>query len=80
MAKGSDEMFDNMTGTVGFAMHEDRLATATRNLRLAEAERGAKGQRGNDRRTYRATIASALVVLATRIAPHGTPGKVATAQ
>jgi hypothetical protein len=73
-------VFDNMTGAVGFAMHEERLAKATRNLRLAEAEQMAKRQREDGRRTYRATIARALVVLAARIAPSVTSGKVATAQ
>jgi hypothetical protein len=73
-------MFDSMTGTVGFAMHEDRLAKATRNLRLAEAEQVAKDRRPTDRRSYRAAIARRLVVLATRIAPNGAPGKVVTAQ
>lgn len=35
-------MFDNMTGVVGFAMHEDRLAKAAQHVRLAEAERGRR--------------------------------------
>jgi hypothetical protein len=32
-------MFENMTGAVGYAMHADRLATATRSLRIREAKR-----------------------------------------
>ena len=36
-------MFDNgMTGAVGFAMHEDRLAKAADGLRIAEAQQGRR--------------------------------------
>ncbi len=59
-------MFDNsMTGAVGFAMHEDRLAKAADNLRLAEATQ----VRGMVGATCRARIAQALMALAARIAP-----------
>ncbi len=60
-------MFDNMTGAVGFAMHEDRLARAIQNLRLAEAEQGAR--RGRSRRIIREVIAEMLLDLATRLTP-----------
>ena len=64
-------MFDNsMIGAVGFAMHEDRLATATQNLRLTEAEAATRRQRVplvGER--YRVAMAKRLIALATRIAP-----------
>jgi hypothetical protein len=63
----SGTMFDNMTGAVGFAMHEDRLARAIQNLRLAEAEQGAR--RGSSRRIIREVIAEMLLDLATRLTP-----------
>jgi hypothetical protein len=62
-------MFDNMTGVVGFAMHEDRLATAARNLRLQEAERARPPSRDKIGAACRATLARGLTALATRIAP-----------
>ncbi|MDQ2786519.1 MAG: hypothetical protein M3Y58_16125 [Chloroflexota bacterium] len=62
-------MFDNMIGAVGFAMHEDRLAKAAKNLRRAEATRGRQGLSGAVQMRYREEIAAALVALATRIAP-----------
>jgi hypothetical protein len=70
--EGSREMFENMAGAVGFAMHEDRLAQAAQNLRLAEAKEGARaGVSGG----YRAALATALKALAARIAPPATrPG------
>ena len=56
-------MFDNLTGTVGTLMHEDRLAKATRNLRIMEAEAASKQQR--QRRwsagaSYRVVVAKSL--------------------
>lgn len=72
-------MFDNMTGIVGMAMHEDRQATARRNARLAEALWTANptGMRG---RYSREAIAEGLMALAARIAPGAAQtGKVATA-
>jgi len=40
-------MFDtSMTGAVGFAMHEDRLAKAADNLRLSEAQHGRRAAGG----------------------------------
>ncbi len=62
-------MFENMTGAVGFAMHEDRLAKAAKNLRLADAERRQQGSREAVQKRYRAGIAAVLVGLAARIAP-----------
>jgi hypothetical protein len=64
-------MFDNgMNGAVGFAMHEDRLAIATRNLRLMEAEAATKRQQvpvvGERRRLVMAKL---LIAWATRLAP-----------
>ena len=68
-------MFDNsMTGAVGFAMHEDRLAKANRNLRLTEAEQ----VRGMVGATCRARIAQALMALATRSAPTITRSETGT--
>jgi hypothetical protein len=62
-------MFENMTGAVGFAMHEDRLAQATRNLRIMEAEATASKSRRSAGTTYRAAVAKSLTALAARIAP-----------
>jgi hypothetical protein len=73
-------MFDNMTGAVGFAMHEDRLARATKNLRIIEAEQTRVEQRAPVRGSANVVLAKALVSLATRIAPNVTTGRVATAQ
>jgi hypothetical protein len=58
-------MFDNLTGTVGILMHEDRLAKATQNLRLAEAEQGRR--RGTSRHDIREVVAGILLDLATRL-------------
>jgi hypothetical protein len=55
-------MFENMAAPVGFAMHEDRLATASRNLRVIEAEQGAKQKR------VRQALARVLVSLANALA------------
>jgi hypothetical protein len=73
-------MFDNMTGAVGFAMHEDRLARATKNLRLIEAEQAREGQRARVRGSVSMALAKGLVALATRLAPSVTTNTVATAQ
>jgi hypothetical protein len=67
-------MFENMTGAVGYAMHADRLATATRSLRIREAKRVAKAARvlewqATPRPAYQESMARALVTLATWIAP-----------
>jgi hypothetical protein len=59
-------MFENMAGAVGFAMHEDRLAQATKNLRLAEAKQARRGVTGGG---YQKVVAMALSALAARIAP-----------
>jgi hypothetical protein len=60
-------MFDNLTGTVGTLMHEDRLAQATRNLQLAEAEQSRR--RGTSRHDIRAFVAGIVLDLATRLTP-----------
>lgn len=72
-------MFDNgMTGAVASAMHEDRLATATQNLRLAEAEQGRR--RGRSRRGIRVIVAGILLDLAIRLTPvEGTQTRVPAA-
>ncbi|HEY7908460.1 MAG TPA: hypothetical protein VIC60_06275 [Thermomicrobiales bacterium] len=62
-------MLENMAGMVGFAMNEDRLAQAAKQMRLAEAEQGRRAPAGAAQRGYRVGIAAALVALATRIAP-----------
>lgn len=62
-------MFDNMTGVVGFAMHEHRLATAARHRRLREAERARPPSRGKIGAACRAMISQGLLALATRIGP-----------
>lgn len=73
-------MLESMTGAVGFAMHEDRLAKAASNLRLLEAEQAGRGQQARSRRSCRATIAGMLTALATRLAPTVTAGTAATAR
>lgn len=73
-------MLENMAGAVGFAMHEDRLAKAARNERLAEAERTARGRRAITRRPCRETVAGLLMALALRLAPGATTGTVAPAR
>jgi hypothetical protein len=73
-------MFDNsMTGVVGFAMHEDRLAQAAQNLRLVEAER-AMARRTERRNTSRERAAQALMVLALRLSPGITVERLALAE
>jgi hypothetical protein len=74
-------MFDNrMTGAVGFAMHEERLARAAKNLHLIEAERARAGRGTHVRGSVSVVVAKGLVALATWIAPSVTSGAVATAQ
>jgi hypothetical protein len=63
-------MFDNsMTGAVGFAMHEERLARAKRNLLLIEATHARTGHRTHRACVNRERMAQGLVALAARIAP-----------
>jgi hypothetical protein len=64
-------MIDNsMTGAVGFAMHADRLAKATRNLRLMEAEAATQRQQvPSVGERYRVVMAKLLIAMATRLAP-----------
>lgn len=73
-------MYENMSGPVGFAMHEDRLAQGARNLRVSEAERATNGQRARDRRSIRDAIARTLMTVAERLAPTVATEKVATAR
>jgi hypothetical protein len=73
-------MFDNMTGAVGFAMHEDRLARAAKNLRLIEVEQARGEQRAHFRGSVSVVVAKALVALATRLAPSVTTSKVVPVQ
>jgi hypothetical protein len=73
-------MLENMAGAVGFAMHEDRLQRAAKNLRLIEAEQARRERRAHVRGSVSVITATALVALATRIAPSVTTGAVATAQ
>jgi hypothetical protein len=65
-------MFDTMTGAVGFAMHADRLATAARNRRLAEAGQGSARVRRASAGSVRASLARALVALAAWLSPSVT--------
>jgi hypothetical protein len=61
---------DGMTGAVGFAIHADRLAQATRNLRLMEAEAATKRQQvPSVGERYRAVMEKLLIEVATRLAP-----------
>lgn len=62
-------MFDNMTGAVGFAMHEDRLARATTNRRVSEAVQATAAMRGRRWVSVRAGSAKGLLAVAARIAP-----------
>ena len=67
-------------GFVGYAMHDDLLAQAIPNRRLALLNRTTRGQRANDRRRIRTTLAAALLTLAARIAPTAASGGVARAR
>jgi hypothetical protein len=62
-------MLENMAGAVGFAMHEDRLARAAKNMRLAEAEQGRARRQTRVRRSVRVALAKTLLALAARLAP-----------
>jgi hypothetical protein len=63
-------MFDHsMTGAVGCALQAERLAQATRNVRLIEAEQASAAKRTGRRVVSREGIAEGLVALAARIAP-----------
>ncbi len=73
-------MFENMSEFVGYAMHDDLLARAIPNRRLALLDRATQEQRANDRRRIRATLAAALLTLAARIAPTASAGVVARAR
>jgi hypothetical protein len=72
-------MFDSsMTGAVGFAMHEERLAQASRNVRLSEAEQARTGERPRRACVSRDLIAQGLVAMAARIAPTVTKPRTGT--
>jgi hypothetical protein len=63
-------MFDDTTGMVAFAMHEDRLRWAMANRRVREAARGRRVRRDGERGgSVRVRVAQGLVALAERIAP-----------
>ncbi len=62
-------MFENMAGPVGFAMHEDRLARAAKEMRLAEAKQGKQARGRATKHEYRQALATWLIALAARIAP-----------
>jgi hypothetical protein len=62
-------MYENMVGPVGFVMHEDRLAQATKNRRLVEAEEGQRTA-GKVHYEYREAMGKAMLTLAARIAPQ----------
>jgi hypothetical protein len=77
-------MLENMSGFVGYAMHEDRLRQTVTNARSAEASKRYEQRRAHiSRRLFREVVARSLVALATRIAPTVTvpdPGTPALAQ
>jgi hypothetical protein len=74
-------MLENMSAVVGLAMHDDLLMRATKDARVAAAEREWQWQqRGERGRWYREAVAKMLVGLAVRIAPSVATGTVATAQ
>lgn len=73
-------MLENTVEMVALATHTERQATATRNLRLREAEQAAYGRQTSDRRSCREAIAAMLLAAATRLAPRGTPDTIATAR
>jgi hypothetical protein len=63
-------MFDNMAGTVGTLIHEDRLAQAAMRRRIKEAEDAGKISQHNSRLgVIRARVAHLLTALAARLAP-----------
>lgn len=71
-------MLESMTGEVGFAMHEDRLAKAMRNQRLTEAEQLRNSARVGHS-PVRDTLARGLTALAMRLAPGDASREVAPA-
>lgn len=62
-------MFENMAAPVGFAMHEDRLARAAKEMRLAEAKQGKQARKRATGNGQRAAVAKRLVTLAIRLSP-----------
>ncbi len=63
-------MFDNMTGAVGFAMHEDRLAKAAQNRRLAQATQMKQPHDRSRSHVSRDGIAKGLLAVAERLGPR----------
>jgi hypothetical protein len=65
-------MVESWTEAVWFMMHEERMAEVARNRRIAEAAQGQGQTRtvvGEGYWAVRAALATALIALATRIAP-----------
>ena len=72
-------MLENMSGFVGYAMHEDRLRQAVTHARCAEAGKGDRQRQTRvPRRSYREVVAQVLVALAMRIAPTVTQPNTST--
>jgi hypothetical protein len=69
MGERSEAMLENLSGYVGYAMHEDRLRQAVTNERRAETgKRHMRRYAHLPRQSCREVVARALVALATRIA------------
>ena len=77
-------MLENMSGFVGYAMHEERLRQTATQARSAAAGKCHKQRHAPmPRQKGRAVVARVLVALATRIAPAAAlpdPGTPALAQ
>lgn len=71
-------MLENMSGFVGEAMHTERQRQTRQGMQVGEATRGRTKERSGTK--ARVLLATALVALATRIAPSVTTGRVAPAQ
>jgi hypothetical protein len=73
-------MHENLSACVGYAMHDDLLLHRKQDARGAEAQRAwQEHQRGRQRPSAREAVATALIGVATRIAPRFTTDTVATA-
>jgi hypothetical protein len=63
-------VLENMSGIVGLAAHEERLAHAKNDARVVEAAATREGARApSHRQGWRRIIANALLAIATRLAP-----------
>jgi hypothetical protein len=69
---------DSITGAVAFAMHEDRLRRARRNMLLSEAADARSGHRRRHDWVSRERLARGLVALAKRLAPSVTMARTGT--